>query len=312
MGISLAALRGETSRLLNSSVSTNTRETYHTGLDAFLNFLNLHNFPEIWPPPLSHVTQFIAYLSLTGKAWSTARTYLSAVGFKCKLLGCEDITSHFMVQKMLEGMKRLKTVKDARLPITIDLLKNIINALPAICSSHFETLLFRAAFCLAFFGFLRVGELTVGRQNDTSRVFHHNHVNIVENRHHIELTIPYSKTDQLGVGKTIVIPETGCQVCPLFHMRIYLQNRPNVHGPFFCHFGGKPLTRYQFTAVLSKVLTFLGVDTKLYKSHSFRIGAASFYHLKGESDEQIKIMGRWKSRAFQTYIRIPRHNLVSI
>ena len=214
-----------------------------------------------------------------------------------------------MVQKMLEGMKRLKTVKDARLPITIDLLKNIINALPAICSSHFETLLLRAAFCLAFFGFLRVGELTVGRQNDTSRVFHHNHVNIVENRHHIELTIPYSKTDQLGVGKTIVIPETGCQVCPLFYISLKQTKRTRL---ILLSFGGKPLTIYQCTAVLSKVLTVLGVDTKLYKSQSFRIGAASFYHLKGESDEKIKIMGRWKSRAFQTYIRIPQHNLISI
>lgn len=47
-----------------------------------------------------------------------------------------------------------------------------------------------------------------------------------------------------------------------------------------------------------------------YKGHSFRIGAASHAADRGLSDAQIRALGRWKSNAFQRYIRVPR--LVSL
>ncbi|XP_014666645.1 PREDICTED: uncharacterized protein LOC106808433 [Priapulus caudatus] len=40
---------------------------------------------------------------------------------------------------------------------------------------------------------------------------------------------------------------------------------------------------------------YFGFDTARYKSHSFRIGAASESARQGYSDNQIRQMGRWKS-----------------
>lgn len=37
--------------------------------------------------------------------------------------------------------------------------------------------------------------------------------------------------------------------------------------------------------------------------HSFRIGGASFYLAQGVNPEIVRIAGRWKSLAYQTYIR---------
>jgi hypothetical protein len=51
---------------------------------------------------------------------------------------------------MLEGMKRSKIVKDIRLPIALDLLSRIINQLPVICCSGHESILFYAAFSVAY------------------------------------------------------------------------------------------------------------------------------------------------------------------
>lgn len=279
-------------------------KAYDIGLKAYRQFLDIHCLHQVWPPPPSHVSQFVAYLSLTGKSWSTAKSYVAAIGFQCKIKNVTDVTGYFTIRKMLEGMRRLKHSCDSRLPITIELLTRIISALPSICSSTYETVMFCAAYSLAFFGFLRIGELTVLNNSDTSRVFTLSQIKVIPGKH-IELTIPFSKTDQLGKGQTIVIQATGTQICPLLHVRNYLSQRPNFQGPFFCHFGGKPLTRFQFTSVLSKVLNSLGINTQLYKSHSFRIGAASLYHLKGESEENIKVIGRWKSCAYKSYIRIP-------
>jgi hypothetical protein len=48
---------------------------------------------------------------------NTAKSYISAVGFKCKITGCSDVTQNFIVHKVLEGMKRLKNRADTRLPL---------------------------------------------------------------------------------------------------------------------------------------------------------------------------------------------------
>jgi hypothetical protein len=54
---------------------------------------------------------------------------------------------------------------------------------------------------------------------------------------------------------------------------------------------------------LQLYLTFAGLNLKNYKSHSFRIGAATTAWAKGFSEEQIQQIGRWNSEAFKKYIR---------
>ena len=71
----------------------------------------------------------------------------------------------------------------------------------------------------------------------------------------------------------------------------------------FCHTNGTPLTRYQFGAVLTKSIQALGLKSEAYRSHSFRIGAASWLAVKGVPDETIKKLGRWKSDSYSKYIR---------
>ncbi|VDI00683.1 Hypothetical predicted protein [Mytilus galloprovincialis] len=73
----------------------------------------------------------------------------------------------------------------------------------------------------------------------------------------------------------------------------------------FCHFDGKPLTKYQFSAILKKSLHALGIDNARWSSHSFRIGMATACAIEGLSDEKIKSLGRWKSGAYLRYIRTP-------
>lgn len=48
--------------------------------------------------------------------------------------------------------------KDDRRPITVKILDRLLSILPSICSSNFETCLFRAAFTTAFYGALRISE----------------------------------------------------------------------------------------------------------------------------------------------------------
>lgn len=61
---------------------------------------------------------------------------------------------------MLKGLQSLDKKKTyLRKPITLDVLKQLVQVLPAVCTLRFETQLFKTAFCLAFFGYLRIGEV---------------------------------------------------------------------------------------------------------------------------------------------------------
>ena len=79
--------------------------------------------------------------------------------------------------------------------------------------------------------------------------------------------------------------------------------RSSVSTTLFCHFGGEPLTRYQFNAMLRRALNFAHVHDDHISSHSFRIGAASTAAQSSVSIDDIRAMGRWRSNAVLRYIR---------
>jgi hypothetical protein len=233
---------------------------------------------------------------------------LSAIAFVHKINGWNDPTNSFIVKKLKEGSRRLNGCADSRRPITFVILKRLVSVLGAICKSSYEAALFKAAFCLAFFGFLRVGEFTCSSKNgDTSRIIDARDLSFRNDHTQLVVVVRFSKTDQSGKSETIVLDNySEAAICPVNAIRSFFGIRPQVAGPLFLHFGGDPLTGYQLNRVLRKGLDFIGLPAKEFSSHSFRIGAATSAAMCGASDERIKIMGRWKSSAFESYIRPSR------
>ena len=137
-------------------MDSNTHKTYAAGWNKFCQF-----FGSVLDGPVSDdvIQQFVAWLSLQKFAPSTILTYVVAVGFYHKLQGWDDPSNNFLVSKLLEGCRRLRPLSDARLPMSIPILVQITQSLPAVCTSTFEACLFKAIFVCAFFGFMRVGEL---------------------------------------------------------------------------------------------------------------------------------------------------------
>ncbi|CAC5361064.1 unnamed protein product [Mytilus coruscus] len=100
-------------------------------------------------------------------------------------------------------------------------------------------------------------------------------------------------------------------VCPVHLLRTYFNARSKSIGPAFILFCGNYVTRYQFNAVLKKVLNVADILLANFQSHSFRIGAASQSSKMGFSDDEIQNFGRWESKAYKAYIRIPTLRLAS-
>ena len=295
----------ETHNLLQASLATGTWVSYRRCIVNFIEFRSQFGLEDLWPVPEAHILLFISFLSVKNFAPSTINSHIAALSFVHNVNGWGNPTDSFLVRKVKEGCRRSNRRSDERLPITPVILEQLIRVLPAICKSGYECQLFKAAFLLAFFGFLRVGELASTRNNtDLNRLISVNDVSISGSS--LELRIRFSKTDQRGHSYCIYIEGSRNQeLCPVNALSIYLKSRPSKGGPLFIHFNGQVISSYQFTHVLKEGIKVLGLCPNSFGSHSFRIGAATSVAINGFPEETIKSLGRWKSASFKLYIRRP-------
>ena len=303
-GSDSAAISAEIDRLVTAAFAPATQATYETALASFDQFRASHGLHLGWPASPSQVVHFAAYLSLEEKAYSTVRTYLAGIGTKHRLNGWEDPTGNFLLKKLMQGFAKTDNRSDQRLPITLQRLQQLVNVLPSVCTNTFEVKLFKAAFTLPFFGFLRVSEL-VGQGMGDRRGRQGLKMADIKIGKDLTISIQGSKTDQQDKGTQLHLGTVGTPVavCPVQAMREYLEVRPTSGECLFQHFNGRPLTRYQFQAVLKRATTCLGWDMSRFSSHSFRIGAATTAASHGVPVEIIMVKGRWRSSAVKKYIR---------
>ena len=68
---------------------------------------------------------------------------------------------------------------------------------------------------------------------------------------------------------------------------------------------GRPLTQAPFVAQLQHVLHQARLPGNLFNGYSFRIWVATTASQIGITKTNIKILGRWNSLAYQTYVHLP-------
>ena len=277
---------------------------YKRSVEKFIMFRTQYQLSQCWPVGSQHIAAFIAFLSIEGFAPASINLSISALTFVHKINGWQDPSDNFFIKKLKEGCRRKNPREDARLPISPVILQAIINKLTSICKSLYEAEMFKAAFLLAFFGFLRVGEFskTGNQATYNSRVIAVDDVEISGSS--MLITIRGSKTDQRGATAQLKIDSSSyLELCPVKAMAEYLKSRPVGKGPLFIHFNRETLTSRQFTRMLKEGIKLIGLCPTYFSAHSLRIGAATAAASSGFSDDVIKKMGRWKSDAFQVYIR---------
>lgn len=303
----MANIQSGAKRLLEASIAQNTHAVYNRALQVFEHFRKLYNLQGCWPVPVQQVVWFISYCFEQKMSAATIATYLSGLSFKHKIKSWLDPTNFFVVKKCMEGYRRLCKTEDCRAPITYNILINICNTLPIVCTTKYESLLFKAAFCLAYFGLLRVGELVYTTYRQTDQALNFNDIHLSKDLTSVIVCIRKSKTNQVGRPVFLKLPsEAGPDICPVQALSAFVHIRPPQQGLLFVHADSRPLTRYQFNAVLAKVIKHLGLPVSQFKSHSFRIGRATSLAMLGVSDDVIKHVGRWSSSAFIKYIRLDK------
>ena len=210
-----------------------------------------------------------------------------------------------LLKHLLRGIKREKgaRAKPKRSPMTLQLLKNLKDALRVSHYSSPDQLMLWASFTTAFFGFLRASEFCSKSQSlyDQQRTLLVQDVAITSEA--VTLNLKSSKTDQFRSGNEVRLAPSGKSVCPFRALKHHLQNCDTPNKPLFSFVNNTHLTRQVFSKIVKSLLP-ISCNQQSYSSHSFRIGAATCAADKQTPVWLMKALGRWSSDCYQEYIRV--------
>ena len=236
--------------------------------------------------------------------------YLSGLNFFMKLIHGSPCpaTTQSHITMLLRGLRRTEVpATPIRHALTSDLLLRCLLTLRSGYLSPMIDLTLESMFLLAFYGFLRCSEFT----SSTSQYSPSRHPSLSDITFHssesLTFTLKRSKTDQVGRSSTIHLFKTGPPLCPYDPILRYVGLRRSLRAapqdPLFITETGSIATRFWFHHHLRQILTLSGLPPRLYSGHSFRIGAASTAARQGLSGHLIRVLGRWSSQAYHSYIR---------
>jgi len=299
-------LRAEIQRLAEQSVAPKTLRSYHQAQSSFATFRNALGYSQDVCANSTQVAEFIAWLSLQNKSPATIAAYVSGISFWHKIQSQPDPTKTFLITKLISGLRRGNPTHDSRLPITGRILQKLIDILPTVTKSEYESIMYKTGFILAFFGFLRLAEFTCENSKNPTQSLKASDVTVLrtggQRASAVQISLHHSKNNQYGRNQLIALQQVSspCTLCPVRTVEAYLKVRPQRCIAFLSHYSKSPLTRHEFQAMLRKAIAAAGLEPRKYTSHSFRIGAASAAAGAGWTPEQIQNYGRWSSNAFQS------------
>ena len=262
---------------------------------------------------------FVGFLVDNKCKSTTIKSYISAI--KAVLL--ENNVSINEDWFLLSALTRTCKIRNncifTRLPIQKDLLRVILDTVQKSDSDQpYLSRLYSALFSTAYFGLLRIGEITSGSHPILARDVH-----IAHNKEKILLILRTSKMHGQGSKPQLVKINSrqskraekakmnksqfvSQQWCPYRLLRDYIAVRGPYHKqnePMFILSGGAPVTPQLMRSCLKRMLTQAGFDKDYYSVQSLRSGRATDLLKLGISVETIRKLGRWKSNAVFMYLR---------
>lgn len=296
--------------LFQQALAPVTRERYRRVWERYEAWCG-----ELDEPPLPVTEEkaigYVVTLACEGVKDSTVRHHLAGLRQAHLRAGLSAPSWGEMARlaQIRKGLSRYRAIQEDSGPSRYPVGWHHLEAMKAVWDSQGSrgTMLWAAA-CLCFFGCLRAGEALAPEDGRFDPKAHLGWDDVsledAEKPEWIRVRIKESKTDRLRKGALVTVCRTRKPVCPVVALLKFMILRKAGNGPFFSLEAEKGLDRKVFVQEVKKALRERGMSDKGISGHSFRIGAATEASRNGASDEQIKALGRWSSRAYKGYIRI--------
>ena len=302
------------------ALAERTKAAYASGVNTFMMFCTLYNINFLhaqWVGDEAAMVFFVCYCAkVRNLAHATIKLYLAGIRNYCIVKGLEYPFNKTNFQPMLQLKLILRGIKKARtpspiqrLPITAAIVDRLFYFLNGKMFDQYTDALMRAAIAVAYFGFLRCGEFTT-----INNIFDpQTNICLGDVTMHINeacLVLKASKTDPFRLGVSVSYFKVNCSFCPIEALRNFLGLRirfaNSPYTPLFLFENYSHLTRLTFLDLLHRTCKIAGLNSNQFKGHSFRIGAATSAASKGIQDHMIQCLGRWRSDAYKTYVRVEK------
>ena len=284
---------------------------YHAIWTLFNKFIiKLDTIPKTWEERL---VLYVGFCVDCGLQSSTVKSYISAIKKILELDGHAWNNDTALLNTLTKACRLQNDRVKRRLPIQRNLFELLLFQLEIKfkCQPYLE-ILYKAIFTFAYFGMLRIGELVAGDHTVKAK-----DVYVNKQLKRILIVLHCSKTHGLGDNPQKVsvaerrLPSRICPkqhtFCPFDIINAYMAFRGGYDFDdehFFIFTSKQSIKPAQVRKVLRSCLQALGLNSKLYDTHSFRIGRATDLLFKCRTPlEKIKVFGRWRSNAVYKYFK---------
>ena len=272
----------------------------------YIAFCQHHDLRRI-DPDVSTLCAYIEHLARRLKNPKSVTNYFSAVRLLHKFAGVTAHNiDHFKVELMLRALPlTMRHRPHQRAPITIAMLKVI----SAECDKLGHTgVVLKAAYLLAFFGFLRQSNLCPGSRRSFDATRHTCRADVAHKAPGLVITLKWTKTMQRADSAHCVaipaIPGSPIDPVAAYDAMLALVPTQLPTDPLLSFPRGRMVTCKMLSRALGSILTQSGYTAGDYSLHSLRRGGASASFHANCDQTEVRRHGSWapSSTAFWEYI----------
>lgn len=277
-----------------SSCTLSTKRQYESALNKWAEFCKVNNISP-FNPSVANVLKFLHLMFESGLGYSSINTIRSALSFVITDLEGHSVGSNPFVVRFLKGVSKLRppkrkydTVWDA------EKILDLIRSWPCNKDLDLKHLTLKVCGLLALLSGQRVQTLTLISVKDVVFGNNNNNVNIF-----IKGNVKTSKPGH--VQPNILLPAFTVEsiLCPVLALSEYISRSRQVRSKscnsLFVSYE-KPyssVTTQTLSRWLKLLLAEAGVDTSIYKSHSFRHASTSKAFESGVNVDVIYSSAGW-------------------
>ncbi|XP_025028722.1 uncharacterized protein LOC112541832 [Python bivittatus] len=263
-------------------------KAYNSGLLSFLTFREDAGMPSVWPIPGIQIRGFLLSLDSQGVSAAKIFTYLAGLSYISQMFNFQDPLQDFFTVNLVVG---LQWQRGPPIPLSLQTLESLMDALESVCHCFYECLLYRAVFLLSFFGALRPEEMVAERGTALhTGLLCLSDIEIQQDSIGLHLRAPQMSqgwfTFWLGLSEKPWL-------CPVLALHNYLAVRPSGEGPLFLYGNRHLLYRERFLKIFHAALRRLDLPSERYGIQSFWLGSVTNAVRYRYPEKVILHLARW-------------------
>jgi len=309
------------SELGNMGISNSTWSTYKTA-STMIQKCEMESRVDLSIPFDQRKTLiFIDWLVRSRKLkGSTINSYLAGVRQLHVVKGLDPPNMRSSLVKLVlkgienrDGIQKRNGTKVGRLPMTMNMMLIFKHTITNSDIKRADKKLLWAVATVAFAGAFRSGEILSKHESTFDPDFTLLSRDVSWNleatgKTVIHFCLKCPKESKTAAPTIVDLFQNDGPLCPVKALLSWHKLRKReLDKPLFRMENGTPLTGAKMNSFMSKFLDpYTDKSIGSFNTHSFRIGLASMLGSLGFSDEEVKIAGRWSSRAFEAYLKLKR------